>query len=64
MPVEGDKVYLRGLREVGRPGTIIRTKRGKQVVYWPDMDYWSKHHPDSLELAANVIPQPEGEPEQ
>ncbi len=50
----GDKVRLRACR-AGEPGTVIRAERGKFTVYWRDLDYWSKHRPDSLELA-----QPEG----
>ncbi len=46
----GDKVFLRACR-TGEPGTVIRQERGKLTVYWRDMDYWSKHHPESLEIA-------------
>lgn len=31
-----DRVYLRGLRA------------GQAIVYWSDLDYWSRHIPDSL----------------
>ncbi len=47
----GDHVFLRGCR-AGQPGTIIRFERGKAVVYWRDMDHWSRHRPDSLVLVA------------
>ncbi len=47
----GDKVRLRACHDSGQPGTVIRFERGKLVVFWRDLDYWSKHHPDSLELA-------------
>jgi hypothetical protein len=45
----GDKVFLRACR-TGEPGTVIRQERGKLTVYWRDMDYWSRHRPESLEL--------------
>jgi hypothetical protein len=47
MIAPGDKVYLRAC-QVGQPGTVIRTERGKLTVYWGDMDFWSRHKPDSL----------------
>lgn len=46
----GDKVFLKACR-AGEPGTVIRAERGKMVVYWRDMDYWSRHRPESLEPA-------------
>ena len=47
--IVGSRVYLRACR-AGEPGTVIRAERGKLTVYWRDMDYWSKHCPESLEL--------------
>jgi hypothetical protein len=47
----GAKVFLKGGRECGKPGTVIRDERGRLVVFWEDMDFWSRHRPDSLELA-------------
>jgi hypothetical protein len=47
----GKKVYLRGLKNCGDPGVVIREIRGKLTVYWTDLEHWSSHHPDSLELA-------------
>lgn len=46
----GNKVYLKACH-AGEPGTVIRFERGKCTVYWADMDYWSKHRPEALELA-------------
>jgi hypothetical protein len=46
----GDAVMLRSCRH-GAPGTVIRIERGKLVVYWGDMDYWSRHRPESLTQA-------------
>jgi hypothetical protein len=46
----GDKVRLRACHDSGQPGTVIRFERGKLTVYWGDMDYWSKHRPEALEL--------------
>jgi hypothetical protein len=46
----GAKVFLRACR-VGKPGTVIREQRGKLTVYWPDLDYWSRHRPEALENA-------------
>lgn len=47
----GDKVFLRACR-TGEPGMVIRQERRKVVVYWADMDYWSRHPVASLELAS------------
>lgn len=46
----GAKVFLRACR-AGEPGTVIREQRGKLTVYWPDLDFWSKHRPEVLEIA-------------
>ena len=46
----GTKVFLRACR-AGEPGTVIREDRGKLVVYWRDLDYWSGHRPEALEPA-------------
>ncbi|MGO9326174.1 MAG: hypothetical protein ACLP07_16590 [Terracidiphilus sp.] len=46
----GTKVYLKACR-AGEPGTVVRVERGKLVVYWRDLDYWSRHRLESLELA-------------
>ncbi len=55
----GDQVRLRACHDSGQPGTVIKAERGKLVVFWPDFDFWSKHHPDSLELAEpGNAPQP------
>ena len=50
----GDKVHLRACK-AGEPGTVIREDRGKLVVYWRDMDYWSKHRPEALERVQGEI---------
>ena len=34
---------------------MIKAERGKFVIYWPDMDYFSRHSPDSLMLAGDSI---------
>jgi hypothetical protein len=47
----GAKVHLRGARGCGAAGTVIRCERGRMVVYWPDLDFWSRHRPETLELA-------------
>jgi hypothetical protein len=52
----GNKVRLKACHDSGEPGTVIRFERGKLVVFWGDMNFWSRHHPESLELA-----QPKGE---
>jgi hypothetical protein len=46
----GDSVRLKACHDSGKPGTVIRFDHGKLTVYWPDMDHWSRHPPDSLEL--------------
>ena len=47
----GSKVKLKACHDAGAPGTVIRAERGRLVVFWEDMDFWSRHPPDSLELA-------------
>lgn len=47
----GSRVYLRACR-TGEPGTVIRTERGKLTVYWGDLDFWSRHRPEALEVVA------------
>lgn len=47
------KVFLRAC-QVGQPGTVIREHRGKLTVYWPDLDHWSHHRPEALEIAEPV----------
>jgi len=55
----GSQVWLKGLRGCGAPGTVIKETRGKLVVFWADLDHWSNHHPDSLELVEQIHePQP------
>ena len=51
----GDRVFLRACRNAGQPGTVIRPERDKLVVHWKDMDFWSEHRAESLELAADII---------
>lgn len=55
----GDLVYLRACRGAGEPGTVIREERGRLVVYWRDLDFWSRHQAESLELAAAGAMKPE-----
>jgi len=45
----GSRVYLRACR-AGEPGVVIKAGSGKFTVYWRDLDYWSRHRPESLEL--------------
>jgi len=47
----GARVYLKACRGAGPPGTVIRFERGRAVVFWGDMNFWSRHVPASLELA-------------
>jgi ribosomal protein L24 len=51
MILPGDKVRLKACHDSGQPGTVIRVNHGKLTVYWHDMDYFSRHSPDSLMLA-------------
>jgi hypothetical protein len=46
----GAKVRLRGCA-FGEPGTVLRIERCKVVVYWRDLDFLSRHRPESLILA-------------
>lgn len=46
----GNRVYLRGCR-AGESGTVIKIERGKLVVFWADLDFWSRHRPESLVIA-------------
>lgn len=46
----GSRVFLKGC-PYGQPGTAIRLERGQVVVYWSDIDFWSRHSPESLMLA-------------
>lgn len=46
----GARVYLRACR-AGEAGTVVRAEHKRLVVFWPDMNYWSRHAPESLELA-------------
>jgi hypothetical protein len=47
----GAKVRLRGCA-FGEPGTVLRIERRKVAVYWQDLDFLSRHSPDSLMLVA------------
>jgi hypothetical protein len=47
----GSRVYLRGARGCGAAGVVIREEQKRMVVYWEDLDFWSRHRPESLELA-------------
>jgi hypothetical protein len=58
MIAPGNKVYLKACR-AGKPGTVIRELRGKLTVYWADLDFWSKHRPESLELAPTPAETPQ-----
>jgi hypothetical protein len=48
--VLGSRVFLRACR-ADASGTVIRFERGRFTVYWPDMDFWSKHQPEALGIA-------------
>ena len=54
----GDKVRLKACHDSGEAGTVIKAERGKFVIYWPDMDYWSRHPSDSLMLASDAVSGP------
>lgn len=45
----GSRVRLKGCSD-GRPGTAIKVERRRLVVFWHDLDFLSRHHPDSLVL--------------
>ena len=49
----GDKVFLRACR-TGEPGVVVCLDHGKFTVFWRDMDHWSRHKPDSLELVEAI----------
>jgi hypothetical protein len=46
----GCRGHLKACR-TGEPGTVIREERGKLTIYWADLDFWSRHQPESLDLA-------------
>jgi hypothetical protein len=46
----GAAVRLRGCA-FGEPDAVLRIERRKVVVYWRDLDFLSRHLPESLELA-------------
>lgn len=46
----GSRVFLRGAR-VGAAGVVIRREGKRVVVYWRDMDFFSRHRPETLVLA-------------
>ncbi|HTW81927.1 MAG TPA: hypothetical protein VME23_20435 [Terracidiphilus sp.] len=50
----GSKVHLRGARGVGAAGTVIRCEGSRLVVYWSDLDFVSRHKPESLEIASQT----------
>jgi hypothetical protein len=61
LPPVGAKVHLKSLVNSGLPGTVIRHERGRAVVYWRDMDWWSRHLPAALivaELPKEPVQQP------
>lgn len=45
----GAAVRLRGCA-FGEPGAVLRIERRKVVVYWRDLDFLSRHLPESLVL--------------
>jgi hypothetical protein len=47
----GDSVWLRGCVGAGQPGRVLRHEGRKEVCYWPDLDFLSRHVPASLMLA-------------
>jgi hypothetical protein len=48
----GSKVYLRACA-FGQPGTVVRIERNRAVVLWHDLDYLTRHKPESLMEADN-----------
>jgi hypothetical protein len=46
----GTKVYLKACY-VGEPGTVLRKECSRLVVYWPDLDYLSRHPEAALVVA-------------
>ena len=51
----GVRVQLRGCH-FGEPGAVLQIERRKVVVYWQDLDFLSRHGPDSLVLADGPMP--------
>lgn len=49
----GAKVQLKGCH-FGQPGTVLRIERRKVVVLWHDLDYLTRHSPESLMLTAEL----------
>jgi hypothetical protein len=49
----GDKVFLKACH-VGEPGKAISFERRRFTVYWADLDFCSRHPPDSLEQAEQI----------
>lgn len=47
----GSRVYLKAARGAGEAGTVIRCEGQRVAVYWPDLDFVSRHRPESLEAA-------------
>jgi len=45
----GAAVRLRGCA-FGEPGAVLRIERRKVAVYWQDLDFLSRHSPESLVL--------------
>lgn len=56
----GAKVRLRGCA-FGEPGTVLRIERRKVVVYWHDLDFLSRHSPESLMQSGEGLIKPMGE---
>lgn len=47
LPAIGALVRLRGCN-FGQAGRVLRHERRRVVVYWPDLDFISRHTPASL----------------
>lgn len=43
--------YVNLKRCPGPPGVVVRTRRGRVHVRWPDLHYTGRHSPDALVLA-------------
>jgi hypothetical protein len=54
----GDSVWLRGCVGAGQPGRVLRHEGRKEVCYWPDLDFLSRHVPASLMLAGDAVSGP------
>lgn len=52
----GARVFLKACR-CGLPGVVIRQERSRLVVYWPDMDHFSRHVVASLMEIAPESPE-------